>query len=109
MQTLRPLASVSSPAVYSLLSSRIFCSIAFVFERLHVCLKSAFVSPLLEQPEGLRTWKVFVTDTDPPERPGKLGRRYVFGWDGARFLGNREYEWWAAYSKQWESPEAPFS
>jgi len=55
-------------------------------------LASAFISPLLEHPEGLRKWKVLVTDTDPPNAPGKLGRTYVFGWDGAKFLGTREYE-----------------
>lgn len=55
-------------------------------------LVSAFVSPLLDQSDGLRTWKVFVTDTDPPNAPGKVGRTYVFGWDGSKFLGNRGYE-----------------
>ena len=55
-------------------------------------LVSAFLTPLLEQPEAIRKWRAFVTDTDPPKSPGKLGRTYVFGWDGTKFLGTREYE-----------------
>ena len=35
---------------------------------------------------------MFVTDTDPPTAPGSLGRMYVFGWDGVKFLGTREHE-----------------
>jgi hypothetical protein len=55
-------------------------------------LAAAFLAPLLEQPGALRKWRVYATDTDPPSAPGKCGRRYVFGWDGTKFLGTRDYE-----------------
>jgi len=53
-------------------------------------LVSAFFAPLLEQPTALATFRVSVTDMDPPTAHGKPGRRYVFGWDGVKFLGSRE-------------------
>ena len=55
-------------------------------------LVAAFLASLLEAPGVLRKWRVSVIDVDPPKGPGKLGRKYVFGWDGRRFLGTREYE-----------------
>jgi hypothetical protein len=55
-------------------------------------LVAAFLAPLLENSSAIRVWRVSVRDTDPPNAPGTFGRSYVFGWDGIKFLGTREYE-----------------
>lgn len=55
-------------------------------------LKAALLDALLLEPKTVRVCRITVTDTDPPTAPGKLGRRYVFGWDGKQFLGTRDYE-----------------
>jgi hypothetical protein len=55
-------------------------------------LVAAFLGPLVEHPDAIRKWRVSVTDTDPSSAAGTLGRNYVYGWNGAKFLGTRAYE-----------------
>jgi len=51
----------------------------------------AFLEAVMAEPEDLRKCRVSVIDTDPPNG-GRFGKKYVFGWDGKRFLGSRVYE-----------------